>query len=66
VANELKDYCARVSLSETRDSCVCLLEKNGVFSVKSIYVALKTKNSVYKFKDFWGVRIPLRVKVLFG
>jgi hypothetical protein len=60
---ELKNLCANVSLSKDRDRCVWLLEKSGIFLVKSMYVAMKTKKIVFSFKNFWGVRVPLRVKV---
>jgi hypothetical protein len=60
---DLKNLCSVAKLSDGRDRCTWLLEKSGNFSMKSMYIALKTKNSVCEFKYCWKVRIPLRVKV---
>jgi hypothetical protein len=30
----------------------------------SLYIAMKTKQSLCSLKDLWGVRVPLRVGVL--
>jgi hypothetical protein len=60
---ELQELCYKVRLSDENDRCIWLLEKNGKFRVKSMYTALKTKQTGCEFKDFWVVKVPLRVKV---
>jgi hypothetical protein len=39
------------------------LTKDGKFSVKSIYLILKTRQVQCFFKDIWKIKIPWRVKV---
>ena len=51
----------RVALTETPDKLRWKLTESGVFSVKSLYLAMQVRNTVpYRF--MWKVKIPLRVK----
>jgi hypothetical protein len=63
---ELQDLCSKVSLIDGTDRCIWLLEKNGKFIVKFIYTALKMKQTVCEFKDFWVVKVRLELNFLCG
>jgi hypothetical protein len=52
MCGELKEICEDVTLNNKQDKCVGMLEKNGIFSVKSIYLALKTHQPVVPIKGF--------------
>ncbi|KAG8045329.1 hypothetical protein GUJ93_ZPchr0008g13376 [Zizania palustris] len=59
----LKQMCSGVHLSDSDDSVVWTLSKNGVFSVKSFYKALKVQNLVKDRSVCWDLRIPLKIKL---
>jgi hypothetical protein len=52
MCGELKEISEDVTLNNKQDKCVGMLEKNGIFSVKSIYLALKTHQPVVPIKGF--------------
>jgi hypothetical protein len=57
---QLKSLCANVILSGDRDRYAWLSEKRGQFSVKSMYLEMKTKQIPSSFKEFWWVQVPRR------
>lgn len=60
---ELKDICGKVVLNDQEDKCTWLLTKSGRFSVRSLYLALKTDQAAWPHRKLWHVKIPLKVKV---
>jgi hypothetical protein len=54
--------CENIVLTEEQDRCKWLLKK-GQFSVKSVYLALKTHQVVVPYKGIWNIKISLRIKV---
>jgi hypothetical protein len=51
-----QNFCSGVKLSENRDRCTWLLEENGIFSVKSMYIALKQKIVCVNLRTFGKLR----------
>lgn len=43
--NSIKKYCDKLKLSEDRDELIWGPTKNGVFSVKSFYTAMKMQET---------------------
>lgn len=39
------------------------LQKNGVFTVKSFYYAMKLHDSRYPFKKIYRFKVPIKIKV---
>lgn len=60
---ELKNICSRVVLNDQNDRCSWLLTKSRKFSVRSLYLALKTDQVVWKHRKLWYAKIPLKMKV---
>lgn len=59
--SKLLDTCAPVTLPESEDKLSWILDKSGVYSVKSIYSAMQVGCKVpYKF--LWKVKIPPRIR----
>jgi hypothetical protein len=49
-------------LTEEDDSLRWTLSSSGVFSVTSMYIALKVSRVKWPHRKFWFVRVPLKVK----
>jgi hypothetical protein len=59
--NELLQKLASVQLVQGKDIFLCELNKNGIFSVKSMYEALiEPIEAVYNNKNIWKLRMPLK------
>jgi hypothetical protein len=62
--NELLHKLASVQLVQGKDIFRWELNKNGIFSVKSMYEALiEAIQPVYNNKNIWKLRMPLKTKV---
>lgn len=61
--HELKGICSNVILNEQEDKRSWLLTKSGKFSVRSLYLALKTDQVAWPHRKLWQARIPLKFKV---
>ncbi len=63
--NRIKTSCDELVLSDQKDVTVWNLTKNGMFSVKSFYKALKfqeTSTGVREsYKKIWKIKVPLKV-----
>jgi hypothetical protein len=53
---------APISLTMVPDSLTWTLEPSGMFSTASLYSALHQGFAVFRFKDLWKVRLPLKIK----
>uniref|UniRef100_A0A452XBH2 Reverse transcriptase zinc-binding domain-containing protein n=1 Tax=Aegilops tauschii subsp. strangulata TaxID=200361 RepID=A0A452XBH2_AEGTS len=53
-----------VRLSQQLDQVHWKLAKNGVFSVKSMYLDLINSVPIPRSVNIWKVKVPLRIKVL--
>lgn len=60
---ELKEICSKVVLNDQEGKCTWLLTKSGSFSVRSLYLALKTDQAAWPHRTLWCAKIPLKVKV---
>ena len=52
-----------VQLSQQSDQLCWKLTKNGVFSVKSMYLDVINSSVIPSSKHVWKVKVPLRIKV---
>jgi hypothetical protein len=52
-----------VQLSDGLDIIRWHLEPSGKYSVKSMYLKLSQGTTVAHFKDMWGTKVPLKVKI---
>uniref|UniRef100_A0ACD5TEX8 Uncharacterized protein n=1 Tax=Avena sativa TaxID=4498 RepID=A0ACD5TEX8_AVESA len=60
---ELRNMCSETSLTDRKDWCKWLLGKSGVFSVKSMYHALKINQVKCPLKNLWFIKVLLKIKV---
>lgn len=60
---QLQNLCADVVLTDDEDSLSWTLTKSGIFSVQSMYLALKISQVKWPHRKLWFVRVPLKVKV---
>jgi hypothetical protein len=58
-----KERCENVYLFENWDRCKWLLNSSGVFSVDSLYVALKANQIRSPFKKLWSIKVLFLIKV---
>ncbi len=65
--NRIKISCDELVLSDQRDVIVWNLTKNGLFSVKSFYKALKLQETSAgvreSYKIIWKIKVPLKVRI---
>ena len=59
----LQELCAHVRLMEVEDRCVWTLMKSGIFSVRSLYNALKKTQVKVPYRKIWFVKTPLKIKI---
>jgi hypothetical protein len=60
---ELRNILCTVALSEEMDKPIWQCEKNGKFSVKSVYKNICSNGVDRSFKHLWKAKIPLKIKI---
>lgn len=58
---ELKKLLESVYMNNEPDRLIWKLTNSGIFSVKSLYLAMQF-NEVVPYKFIWKIKIPLRIK----
>ena len=55
-----------VSLTNQNDSFVWEAQKNGLFSVNSMYKSIMYRDVIPKNDMIWKLKVPLKIKIFFG
>lgn len=62
--NFIKQHCEGFQLQvDKKDRLWWNLTKNGLFTVKSLYRALKLQQTACPFKKFWNIKVPLKIRI---
>ena len=61
--HELKDLCKNVVLTDQEDRCSWLLNKTARFTIRSLYLTLKSSQGPWPHRKLWYAKIPLKIKV---
>jgi hypothetical protein len=54
-----------INLIVEREKFVWSLQKNGQFTVLSIYLHIIDQNTPFSYKLIWKIKIPLKMKIFF-
>jgi hypothetical protein len=61
--HELEASLNLIHLSSAPDTVSWMLEPSGEFSTASLYKALHEGADVFRFKELWKTKVPLKIKI---